>query len=310
MKRVIIFGASGFVGRYLSQEFLNHGYEVFGSDINQATVLPDRVKFIGADILDGREVENTVNKICPDIIVNLAAVSSVGASWNIPQTTISVNVIGALNIMEAARKCAFSPRILLVGSSEEYMVSNLPIAEDTPLNASNPYGISKVAQEQFARLYQEQYGLKIYYVRPFNHTGIGQKDSFVLPSFCKQIVEIEKTGRPGVLKTGNLNVTRDFSHVKDIVRAYRMIVESSNFKMVYNVGAGKAYSLKTLLEYVVGLSKQKVMIEMDQTRCRPTDYPTICCDCTLIKDNLGWKPEYTVFDALREMVDYYRNENG
>lgn len=304
MEKVLIFGASGFVGSYLSKEFLDHNYEVYGSDKNVAEMLPKEVKFKISDLLNAIQTEKLISKINPDIIVNLAAISSVSASWNIPQATVDINVIGALNIMEAARKIEKKPKIMFIGSSEEYIASSLPMNESTPLNASNPYGISKITQEQFAKLYREQYDLKIYCVRPFNHTGVGQKDSFVLPNWCKQVAEIEKSGKPGVLKVGNLRVKRDFSHVKDIVRAYRMIVESDKCDFIYNVGSGISHSLENILQFIVGLSSQKIEIEVDPGRIRPTDQPIICCDYNLIKTELGWEPEYTVFDALKEL---YRN---
>lgn len=287
MEKVLIFGVGGFVGSYLSREFIEHGYAVIGTDKTRSSILPSEVGFYESDLLETEAVEGLVNKIQPDIIVNLAAISSVGASWNIPQTTMQVNVVGALNIMEAAKKSEKKPKILFVGSSEEYVISDFPMNEDRPLNASNPYGISKVTQEQFAKLYREQYGLKIYCVRPFNHTGVGQRDSFVLPSFCKQVAEIEKSGEPGVMKVGNLKVKRDFSHVKDIVRAYRLIVESDNCELIYNVGSGNAYSLEEMLRYIVSLSSQEIKIEVDQSRFRPTDQPVICCDYNLIKTELG-----------------------
>lgn len=305
MEKVLIFGVGGFVGSYLSREFIEHGYAVIGTDKTRSSILPSEVRFYESDLLDTEAVEGLVNKIQPDIIVNLAAISSVGASWNIPQTTMQVNVVGALNIMEAAKKSEKKPKILFVGSSEEYVISDFPMNEDRPLNASNPYGISKVTQEQFAKLYREQYDLKIYCVRPFNHTGVGQRDSFVLPSFCKQVAEIEKSGEPGVMKVGNLKVKRDFSHVKDIVRAYRLIVESDNCELIYNVGSGNAYSLEEMLRYIVSLSSQEITIEVDQSRFRPTDQPVICCDYNLIKTELGWEPQYTVFDALKEMFENF-----
>lgn len=305
MKRVLIFGIGGFVGNYLANEFISHGYEVYGTDKVKSFLLPKEVRFTIADLLDYHEVELLVNNIQPHIIINLAAISSVGMSWNIPQLTMQVNVVGALNILEASRKSRFKSKILFVGSSEEYVVSNFPMNEEQPLNASNPYGVSKVTQEQIAKLYREQYGLKIYYVRPFNHTGVGQLDSFVLPSFCKQVAAIEKAGRPGVIRVGNINVKRDFSHVKDVVRAYRMVVESDDCETIYNIGSGKSYGLDYLLEYIVGLGNQTIEIEIDQSRFRPTDQPVICCDNSLIKSRLGWEPEYTVFDALKEMFEYY-----
>lgn len=307
MKKVLIFGASGFVGSYLSQEFIDNGYKVVGTDKVNGPMLPTEVEFYETDLMKNSDVENLINNVAPDIIVNLAAISSVGASWNIPQTTVQINVVGALNIMEAARKSEKKPKILFVGSSEEYVISNTLIDERTELNASNPYGISKVTQEQFAKLYRDQYGLKVYCVRPFNHTGVGQRESFVLPNFCKQVAEIEKSGKSGVIKVGNLQVKRDFSHVKDIVRAYRMIVESDNCKQIYNVGSGEAHSLEDMLTYIIGLSNQNIEIEVDQSRIRPTDQPVICCDYSLIQKELGWEPKYNIFDALREMFDYFKD---
>lgn len=305
MSRVLIFGAGGFVGSYLCKEFLNNGYKVSGTDKGEGSALPSEVDFYRTDLIQANEVEKLIGQIQPDIIVNLAAISSVGASWNMPQTTMAINVIGALNIMEAARKSEKKPRILFVGSSEEYVISENPLDENTQLNANNPYGISKVTQEQFAKLYREQYGLKIYCVRPFNHTGIGQRDSFVLPSFCKQVAEIDKSGKDGKIQVGNLKVKRDFSHVKDVVRAYRMIVESDNCNQIYNVGSGNAYSLEDMLTYIIGLSNQHIEIEVDQNRIRPTDQPVICCDRSLIGKELGWEPQYNVYDALKEMYEYY-----
>ena len=308
MRKVLIFGAGGFVGSYLCKEFLDNGYKVSGTDKVEGVALSPEVDFYKADLMKNSDVEKLIYQIQPDIIVNLAAISSVGASWSMPQTTMAINVIGALNIMEAARKSEHKPKILFVGSSEEYVISEKPLDEKTQLNASNPYGISKVTQEQFAKLYREQYGLKIYCVRPFNHTGVGQRDSFVLPSFCKQVAEIEKSGNSGTIRVGNIRVKRDFSHVKDIVRAYRLIVESENCESIYNVGSGKAYSLEEILNYIIGLSSQKIDIVIDQNRFRPTDQSVICCNNNLIQKELGWKPEYTVFDALKEMFEYFMEE--
>jgi len=305
MKKVLVFGIGGFVGKYLADEFLDNGYEVIGSDIKNSILLPSKVKFYKCDLMNTNDVLEIMHKIKPNMIVNLAAISSVGNSWDDPQMTIMANVVGAINILEAARKLDKMPKVMLIGSSEEYVPSNKPINEKTKLNANNPYGISKETQEKFVKLYREQYRMKIYYVRPFNHTGIGQKDSFVLPSFCKQVAEIEKSGKSGIVRVGNLKIKRDFSHVKDIVRAYRMIIESDNYSKVYNVGSGIAYELDEMLQYVVSLSNQDITVEIDSTRVRPIDTPIICCDRSLIKKEIGWEPKYTVFDALKEMVEDY-----
>lgn len=305
MEKVLIFGAGGFVGQYLAREFLTHGYAVCGSDITEKAELPEGVAYYKGDLLDAKQVEQLILAQQPQIVVNLAAISSVGASWSIPQTTVSVNVVGALNILEAARKCEQLPKVLFVGSSEEYEAMDTPMDEATPLNANNPYGISKMTQENFAKLYRERCGMKVYCVRPFNHTGVGQRDSFVLPSFCKQAAEIQKSGQAGVIKVGNLAAQRDFSSVKDIVRAYRMIVESDDCTKVYNVGSGKAYSLQKMLEHIVSLCTVPVTVQIDPERFRPVDTPVVCCDHRAITRDLGWKPEYSIFEVLEEMFAYF-----
>lgn len=307
MKKILIFGAGGFVGPYLAQEFLDEGYKVYGSDIIKGERLQEEVEFYQADLLHADAIRHIIHQLKPDIIVNLAAVSSVGHSWKIPQKTIEVNIVGTLNILEAVKDMEKMSKVLLIGSSEEYDISDKPINEMTILRANNPYGISKVAQERFANIYKVQYGMQIYYVRAFNHTGVGQQDTFVLPSFCKQAAEIEKSGKPGVIKVGNLLARRDFGHVKDLMHAYRLIVESPYCDTVYNVGSGKAHSLREMLNYILSLCTQPIKVEVDPERVRPIDNPVICCDNSKIRAELGWEPKYKVFDALKEMFEYYKN---
>ena len=306
--KALIFGIGGFVGRYLTDELVSHGYEVAGSDITPFISNPN-VDYYEGDLLDAEFVAGVVKKTNPDAIINLAAISSVGASWKIPQTTMMVNVVGALNILEAAGKYAGSSKVMFIGSSEEYMQKDGAINENDPLAGNNPYGISKMTQEQFVECYRARYGLKIYYARPFNHTGIGQKDSFVLPSFCKQAADLEAAGVPGEIRVGNLTAKRDFSDVRDIVRAYRMILESDDDRTIYNVGSGRAYGLDEMLNYIVSLCTNDVKVVVDQERFRPIDTPIVLCDNSLIRKNLGWEPEYTIFDTLKEMFEYYlKNE--
>jgi GDP-4-dehydro-6-deoxy-D-mannose reductase len=303
MKKVLIFGVAGFVGSYLVKEFLEHGYQVFGSDKVEKFSLGEFFDYKKGDLLIADVVKDIVQEVTPDIVINLAAVSSVGQSWAIPQMTMSVNVIGALNVLEAARACKDMPKVMFIGSSEEYASSDKPIDEKSPLDANNPYGISKMAQERFAELYCHRYGMKIYCVRSFNHTGIGQREGFAIPSFCKQVADIERSGQAGVIKVGNLEAKRDFSNVKDIVRAYRMIVESAECAKIYNVGSGKAYSLKELLEYIISLSTQKITVMEEPERFRPVDTQKICCNHSLISADLGWQPEYSIFETVRDIYE-------
>lgn len=300
MKKALIFGAGGFVGPYLARELAAHGYEVCGSGRSETG--PESMSYIRADLLDESQVKCAISAVQPDVIVNLAGISSVGQSWSMPQATVEVNVIGALSILEAARKQPRMPKVLLVGSSEEYAASDGPVSESSPLEANNPYGISKIMQERFAALYRARYGMKVYCVRPFNHTGAGQRDTFVISSWCRQAAGISKSGKPGVMRVGNLDVKRDFSDVRDIVRAYRMVLESDDCETVYNVGSGKAIALRELLDYIVSLSEQLITVETDPALFRPVDTPYICCDRTLIKEKLGWEPKYTLFETVRNMM--------
>ncbi len=306
-KNVLIFGAGGFVGKYLTDELAANGYQVTGSDIR----VPEWAggTFATANLLEYEEVRALISKELPDVIINLAAISSVGQSWKNPQLTISVNVVGSLNILQAVKESYGRdnmPKVMFIGSSEEYAVSDAPVNEEYPLDSNSPYGISKMTQERFASLYGREFGIDVYLVRAFNHTGVGQADNFVLPSWCKQAAEIDKSGAPGTMNVGNLKVKRDFSDVRDIVRAYRLIIERGTPGKVYNVGSGIAHSLEDMLTKITGFSSQEITVNVDPERIRPTDTPMICCDNTLIRTELGWEPEHDIFDTLKEMYESYQ----
>lgn len=305
MDKVLIFGAGGFVGPYLVKEFVDHGYEVYGSDKSGVMLPKGCTGTYFGDLLDKEAIKSIIYKVQPTHVVNLAAISSVGLSWKIPQQTMEINVCGALNILDAIRENDIDPKILLIGSSEEYMPSDKPMDENTPINANNPYGISKVTLEQFSTIYHEKYGMKIYHVRSFNHTGVGQGDNFVIPSWCKQVAEISLSGKPGVIKTGNLDIQRDFSDVRDVVRAYRMIIESNDSTDVYNVGSGVCVHLTELIQGIIGLSEQPIRLEQDPKLVRPIENSIICCNHSKITSELGWKPEHDIFDTIKDMYAYY-----
>ncbi len=307
MKRLLIFGVGGFVGSYLSAEFHASGYEIYGSDIVKTASIPDYVNFQPCDLLNSDAVNELFAALGPTHVINLAAVSSVAVSWKAPQKTIAVNVEGALNILEGARHSAAPPKVLMIGSSEEYAITDQPVREDFPLNANNPYGLSKVMQERFLEMYRCRYSMKVYHVRAFNHTGVGQSPSFALPSWCNQAAEISRNGKPGMIKAGNLDVWRDFSDVRDIVKAYRLIIESDDCETVYNVGSGTAYSLRELLGYITSLSKQPIEVQADPDLFRPADNPIICCDHSLITEKLAWQPKHSLLRTLQEMFDHFLN---
>lgn len=304
MKTALIFGAAGFVGRYLADELKQHRYYVIGSDVVNPGDISGCDDFCNCDLLNPDDVRAAVKQYQPSAIINLAAISSVGQSWKIPQKTMEVNVVGGLNILEAARYIVPEASLLFVGSSEEYAVSDKPISESTALNANNPYGISKLALEQFSEIYRTRYGIKVHHVRSFNHTGIGQKESFVIPSWCRQVAEITKSGKSGIMKVGNTSVVRDFGNVRDVVRAYRLVLESEDSSIIYNIGSGEGVRLSGLLDYLISLSSQEIAVEQDPELFRPADNPVIVCDHSLITKKLGWKPELSIYETVEEM---YRN---
>lgn len=304
--RVLIFGVNGFVGGWLTREFVEHSYEVVGSDVGEAALHEGLSGYRSGDLLDADRVFAIVRDVRPDMVVNLAAISSVGQSWKVPALTMQVNVVGTINVLEAARAMEEPPKILLVGSSEEYAPSDRPLKETDPLDATNPYGISKVTQERVAELYGERYGLRIYRTRSFNHTGPGQSEKFVIPSWCKQVAEIEESGRPGVIYVGNLDVVRDFSDVRDVVRAYRMLLESDCAGKVFNVGSGVAHPLRDILRMVASRSCQVISVEQSGDMLRPVDTLHVCANTAAVVSAVGWIPRYGLSTTIADIYESLR----
>ena len=294
--KVVIVGASGFVGKYLAREFEAAGHSTVKADIPEV------------NLLNAEQVDALIEGAKPDAVVNLAAISSVGASWKSPSDTISVNVNGTLNLLEAIRKHAPQAKTLLIGSAEEYAVpeGQKALKETDPLEASNPYGISKIAQENFAQLYRKKYGMKIVCTRSFNHTGVGQTTTFALPSFVKQVAEIDKSGKPGKIFVGNLSAYRDFSDVEDVVHVYRMLLENENEFDTYNVGSGVSNKIEDLLKNaILKLTPVQIEIVVDPEKVRPVETPYLCADNSRVKKY--WNGT-DIRVTLKKMFDHFRAE--
>ena len=294
--KVIIVGASGFVGGYLARELESAGHSTVKVDLPEV------------NLLDAKQVDTLVESAKPDAVVNLAAISSVGTSWKCPADTISVNVNGTLNLQEAIRKHAPHAKTLLIGSAEEYAVpeGEKQLRETDPLEASNPYGISKIAQENFAQLYRKKYGMSIVCTRSFNHTGVGQTTTFALPSFVKQVAAIDKSGKPGQIRVGNLSAWRDFSDVEDVVHVYRMLLENDNEFDTYNVGSGIAHRIEDLLKDVIlKFTPVDIEIVVDPEKVRPVETPYLCADNSRIKKY--WNAT-DIRVTLKKMFDHFRAE--
>ena len=246
----------------------------------------------------------------PDTVFHLAGQADVAKSWKIPQKTVEINVIAAVNLMEAVRAFDPSVRMVLVGSSDQY--GNLGeagklVSEKLETNPQTPYAVSKKAQEEMARVYVRAYGMNICMTRSFNHGGAGQRPGFLIPDFASGIVKVER-GEAESLKVGNLTSRRDFTHVRDVVRAYRMIAEKGMPGEVYNVGSGVTWSAQEILDKLCEMAVCPIPVEQDPARMRPSDTPVICCDHAKLTDDTGWEPEIPLEIILTETVEYFRKK--
>ena len=302
--RALITGSQGFVGQYLRQELEENGYEGVGLDLQPGEGT------IQADLLNPEQLAATVRQAKPDTVFHLAGQADVAKSWKIPQKTVEINVIAAVNLMEAVRAFDPSVRMVLVGSSDQY--GNLGeagklVSEKLETNPQTPYAVSKKAQEEMARVYVRAYGMNICMTRSFNHGGAGQRPGFLIPDFASGIVKVER-GEAESLKVGNLTSRRDFTHVRDVVRAYRMIAEKGMPGEVYNVGSGVTWSAQEILDKLCEMAVCPIPVEQDPARMRPSDTPVICCDHAKLTDDTGWEPEIPLEIILTETVEYFRKK--
>lgn len=304
MKKALITGSQGFVGSYLRRELEEHGYAVTGLDLQTG----DDV--IVADLLDGDVVKTVIAQEQPDMIFHLTGQANVRKSWELPRMTVELNVIAAINLMEAVRHEKPECRMVLVGSSDQY--GNLGeagklVPETLATHPQTPYAVSKKAQEEMAGVYVNAYGLNISMTRSFNHAGARQGKGYLIPDFASGIVAVER-GKQKCLRVGNLTRRRDFTHVRDVVRAYRLIAEQGRAGEVYNVGSGITYSAKEILDKLCDLARCPIVIEQDPTKMRPNDTPVICCDHSKLTEHTGWEPTISMDEILKEVIDYWREE--
>ena len=308
--KALITGGGGFVGKYLINELKTNGYDVYATHLENEKTGTDCHKYV-LDVTDGERVAELFSEIQPDVIYHLSAQSSVALSWKKPQLTAEVNVIGALNVLEALKNLSKSDtRLLLVGSGEEYGIlreNACPIAEGEVLNPANVYAVTKACQGMLGKVYARAYGMNIISVRAFNHTGAGQSEVFVVSDFCRQIAEIEAGIRPPEIVTGNLSAKRDFTDVRDIVRAYRLLGEKGKSGKTYNVGRGSAVEIEEILRTAIRLSKVSgIVSRTDPQRMRAVDIPVIEPDVSEILRDTGWKAEIPLEKTICDTLDYWR----
>ena len=317
MKKILITGSTGFAGQHLIKHLLGEnkgkiiGTYIDDSSLERMGAIKDKVDLVKIDLLDKEKVLNLVGKTSPDEIYHLAAFTAPGLSFESPSEVIMNNVSSEINILEAVKKNnLLETKILIVSSGDIYgdvKKEDLPIDEETPLNPANPYSVSKVAQDFLGLQYFNAYGIRVIRVRPFNHIGPGQGPNFVVSTFSKKIAEIEKGQKEPVLKVGNLEAKRDFTDVEDMVRAYSLVLDKGKYGDVYNLGSGKSYKIKDILNKLLSFSEKKIAVELDEALLRPIDTPELVCDYSKFHKLTGWAPKVPIDTTLKNTLDYWRN---
>ena len=311
--KLLVTGVAGFVGghlvRHLSRE--HPSVEVSGlvRPGTRPAGLPPSVALVEADLEDAEAVEALLEDVRPDRIIHLAAQSSVHRSWVDPEGTLRVNVHGLLHVLEAVRKRALWPRILVVGSAEEYGLvepRSLPLREDAPLRPNSPYAVSKVAQGFLALQYSLSHRMGIVRTRTFGHTGPGRGETFAESSFARQIAAIEAGRQRPVIQVGNLEAVRDFADVRDVVQAYWALLEGGDPGEVYNVCTGRGVRVRELLDKLLDVAGLDVEIRLDDERLRPSDVPALVGDPGKLKQATGWEPTLSLDETLRDLLQDWR----
>jgi len=313
-KKVLITGITGFAGSHLAELLLEKGLEVHGlcrwrSRTENIRHLNGRIRLIEADLLDLTSLQRAMMDTRPDYVFHLAAQSFVPASWTSPAATLEINVTGSCNLFEAVRAAQIDPVIQIACSSEEYglvKTNEVPIKETNPLRPLSPYGVSKVATDYLGYQYWQSYKMKIIRTRAFNHTGPRRGEVFVCSDFARQVAEIEKKIRKPVISVGNLGAIRDFTDVRDTVKAYWLAVLKGKPGEVYNIATGKGIKISKVLDMLIGMSKAKITVEKDPARMRPSDVLILIGDSSKFRKATGWKPEIKFEKTLKDILDYWR----
>jgi len=314
--RVLITGITGFAGSHLADLCLTKkDVEVYGiirwrSRTENIEHIWDRLRLLECDLRDASSTRDVIEDIRPDRIFHLAAQSFVPTSWKAPTESLTTNVIGQVNVFEAVRKLDIDCAIQIACSSEEYgMVhpDEVPINESNPLRPLSPYGVSKVGQDMLGYQYYMSYGMKIVRTRGFNHTGPRRGPVFVCSDFAKQIVDIEKGLREPYMEVGNLDARRDFTDVRDMVRAYWLALEKGKPGTAYNICTGTSFSIREILDMLIEISGVKVEVRTDKGRLRPSDVPLLQGDNSLFCGDTGWKPEIPMEKTLSDLLDFWRS---
>ncbi len=319
MKRILVTGFSGFVGRHFLHEIAEAcpdaallGLDVRPPAYDLSEETPLSAAFTACDMLDAAALEEAVRAFSPDAVLHLAAFSSVAYSWEHPAECFGNNTRIFLNLAEAVRGLPHPCRILSVGSSEVYgnvSEDELPITEDCALRPQNPYAVARVSQEMLAKLFTDSFGMDIVLTRSFNHIGPGQDNRFVISGFLDRMMQIARRGETsGTIRTGDLTVIRDFTDVRDVVRAYRMLLEKGTPGEVYNICSGRGTKLSEAADRIAETLGISVAYETDPALVRPKENRAVTGSYERIHRLCGWEPQITLSQTIADMAAYGQNK--
>lgn len=310
--RALVTGISGFVGGHLTEHLLAQGWEVWGCSLHTEMAMKWRtlgVRFAAADLTDANATRDALLTAQPEVVFHLAAQAAVAPSHQHPWQTLQVNMAMQTHVLEAVRHHLPYCVVLVVGSGEEYgqaSAQDMPLREEAPLRPVSPYAVSKLAQDFLGLQYHLAYGVRTVRVRPFNHIGPRQGLGFVAADFAKQLAEAEAGLRPPLIKVGNLSAERDFTDVRDVVRAYTLLVGQGKWGEVYNVASGRAMAIGKLLELLLSRCCCQVEVVQDQERMRPSDTPVFVGDYSRLHEATGWQPEIPLERTVADVMTYWR----
>jgi GDP-4-dehydro-6-deoxy-D-mannose reductase len=302
----LITGATGFAGSHLVEHLLENERAVTAWSNPRGSPIVDRrpeIAWRAVDLLDRDAVFHAVAESQPSVVYHCAGAADVGGSWSDPVKPLRVNALSTHHLLTAIRETGLTCPVVVTGSALVYRASPEPLREDSQIGPSSPYGLSKLAQEMIAGATS---WCPVFLARPFNHAGPRQSPSYVTSSFARQIAEIEAGSSEPTLRVGNLEARRDITDVRDTVRAYRLLAASGRPARPYNICCGRAHRIGDLLEILVGLSRKRISIAVDQARLRPSDNPIVVGDPSRAASELGWKPTIPIEETLRDLLDYWR----
>lgn len=318
MKRVLITGITGMAGSHLADYLLAnekdcqvYGTKRWRSPMDNVEHLKGKVELLECDLKDATGCFEVMKKVRPDYVFHLAAQSFVHASWSNPYAAVNDNVLMQLNLFEGIRHAGLDPKVQVALSSEEYghvLQHELPIKEGNPLRPLSPYAVSKVGQDMLAYQYWSSYGLKVVRTRAFNHEGPRRGEVFVTSNFAKQLAEIELGLKPPVLHVGNLNAQRDWTDVRDVVRAYWIAVNEAIPGDDYLIASGVTRTVREMLDFLLSICKVNVDVQTDPARLRPSDVEVLLGDPSKFMNATGWKPEISFEQMMTDLLNYWRQK--